>query len=317
MICRRQTRWWPALLLAGQALISTVQAQEATPAVPASAKGSSAQFHGKSPVEFFRQLLAMTPDERNNFLTNRPPEIRARILGKISEYEALDPNQRVLRLRATELQWYLMPLLHESPSERTARLVQIPGDLREIVQARLEEWAILPPTLQQEFLENEHILSYFAHVDASGHPMGGSLSEPNETERARWNQLSEPERRQVAAGFNQFFDLTPDEKQKTLNTLSDAEHRQMDKTLKSFEQMPAAQRTECVNAFARFASMSASERTEFLKNAERWSAMSPAERQAWRDLVVNVPQWPPLPIGWTIPTAPVPDLHPVMATNKN
>ena len=25
--------------------------------------------------------------------------------------------------------------------------------------------------------------------------------------------------------------------------------------------------------------------------------MSPADRQAWRDLVVNVPEWPPLPVG--------------------
>ena len=42
----------------------------------------------------------------------------------------------------------------------------------------------------------------------------------------------------------------------------------------------------------------APEQAEFLKNAERWSQMSPAERQAWRDLVANVPQWPPLPIGF-------------------
>ena len=106
------------------------------------------------------------------------------------------------------------------------------------------------------------------------------------------------ERRQVAAGFNHFFELTPDEKQPALKTLSEAERRQMEKTLQAFEKMPAAQRAECVSAFAKFASMSAPERAEFLKNAERWSAMSPAERQAWRDLVVNVPQWPPLPVGF-------------------
>ena len=33
----------------------------------------------------------MTPDERDNFLTNRPPEIRGRILAKVAEYEALNP----------------------------------------------------------------------------------------------------------------------------------------------------------------------------------------------------------------------------------
>src|ERR1022692_4226384 len=188
----------------------------------------------------------------------------------------------------------LMPLLHESPTNRAARLAQIPGDVRELVQSRLEEWSILPPTLQQEFLENEHILQYFAHVETSSRPAENAWREPSENERAHWNGLSEPERRQVAAGFNQFFDLTPVEKEKALNTLSETERRQMEKTLQSFEKMPPSQRDECVNAFARFASMNAPEQAEFLKNAERWSALTPAERQAWRDLVVNVPQWPPL-----------------------
>ena len=59
----------------------------------------------------------MTPDERDDFLTNRPPKIRAGILAKIAEYEALDPNERELRLRATELRWHLMPLLRESPDQ--------------------------------------------------------------------------------------------------------------------------------------------------------------------------------------------------------
>ena len=82
----------------------------------------------------------------------------------------------------------------------------------------------------------------------------------------------------------------------------EAERRQMEKTLESFEKMPAAQRAECISAFAKFASMNAPQRAEFLKNAARWSEMSPAERQTWRDLVVNVPQWPPMPIGFVMST---------------
>ena len=76
----------------------------------------------------------MTPAERENYLTNRPPEIRARILAKVREYEALDPNERELRLRATELRWYLLPLLHESPTNRAARLAAIPDDLQPLVK---------------------------------------------------------------------------------------------------------------------------------------------------------------------------------------
>ncbi len=299
----RQVRWWPALFAAG-CLCIFPPATKAAPGAPKPVKLLSATTSQpaaateKSPVDFFRQLLAMTPDERDNFLTNRPPEIRARILAKVAEYEALNPDDRELRLRATELRWYLLPLLQASPTNRVARLAQVPDNLRELVQSRLEQWTILPPPLQQEFLDNEGALGYFTSMDVSNSPAGNAGSAPGATDRARWNALPENERRMVTMQFNLFFNLTDDEKQKTLNTLSDAERRQMEKTLQSFDQMPPAQRTECVNAFAKFASMNALEKSEFLKNATRWSEMSPAERQAWRDLVVNVPQWPPLPPGF-------------------
>ena len=303
----RQAHRWLAVFTAGVWLALPSFATDSTNGSPtvilfsAPSAGRPPAASRKSPVDFFRQLLAMTPDEREVFLTNRPPEIRARILAKVGEYEALDPNERELRLRATELRWYLMPLLRDPPTNRAVRLALIPADVRQLVQDRLDEWNILPPSLQQEFLENEHILRYFAHVDMSNSPSENFGREPSEAERAHWNELSEAERRQVMAGFNHFFELTPDEKQSALNTLSEAERRQMEKTLQAFDKMPASQRTECVDAFAKFASMTVPEKAEFLKNAERWSAMSPAERQAWRDLVVNVPQWPPLPIGFVVP----------------
>ena len=314
-----QARWWLAFCAAGQLMIFPVLAEGPVPA-PASLRLFSATNRpshlAHSPVDFFRQLLAMTPDERENFLTNRPPEIRERILAKVGEYEALDPDERELRLRATELRWYLMPLLRESPTNRAARLAQTPPDIRPLVQDRLQEWEILPPQLQQEFLENERILRYFAHVDVSnGPPEDVRHHEPSDADRVHWEAFSEAERRQITAGFNQFFELTPDEKRETLSTLSDTERRQMEKTLQAFNKMPPTQRAECVNSFAKFASMSVSEQAEFLKNAARWSQMSPAERHAWSDLVTHVPEWPPLPVGFVMHMPA--ESNPVVATNHN
>jgi hypothetical protein len=301
MNSRCQPLWTFAFCLAGQMLVSPLSAQPVTNAVTPGKLFSPPLASGKSPVDFFRQLLAMTSEEREDYLKSRSPDFRKHILAKVDEYEALNPNERALRLRATELRWYLMPLLRQSPANRTAQLAKVSVDVRELVQNRLQEWNILPPPLQQEFLDNERILHYFAHVDTSNGPPDNFTPAPNEAERAHWNALSEPERRQVMAGFNQFFELTTDEKEKTLNTLSEGERRQMDKTLQAFGKMPDVQRAECVNAFAKFSSMNASEQAEFLRNAERWSVMSPVERQAWRDLVVNVPQWPPLPTGFVPP----------------
>ena len=273
----------------------------------------------RSPVDFFRNLLAMAPHDRNDFLTNKPPEVRERILGKVHEYLALDPNERELRLSATELRWYLTPLLRESPTNRDARIAQTPDDLRGLIKSRLDQWDALPPELRREFLDNERALRYFTHVDATNNPAEWHHG-PSDDEQARWNTLSENERQKITAQFNQFFELTPDEKQKTLNTLSDAERAQMEKTLQSFDQLPPMQRRACIRAFTEFAGMSAQDRAEFLKNAGQWSKMSPKDRQAWRDLVVNVPQWPPLPQSIIMPPMPskiLPRAHTLAATNLN
>jgi hypothetical protein len=234
----RQTHWWLVFCVAGPWMISPIFAGN-VPEVPRPVKLLSAptndfQVGGRpqSPVTLFRQLLAMTPRERETFLSNRPPEIRARILAKVNEYEAMDPDERELRLRATELRWYLLPLMRDSPSNRAVALAQVPADMRELVQSRLDEWSILPPQLQQEFLENERAMRYFAHLDVSNNPSLLKIAPPG-SEMARWYAMNEAQRKQIAASVNQFFELTPDEKQTALNTLSDTERKQMEKTLQS------------------------------------------------------------------------------------
>jgi hypothetical protein len=47
--------------------------------------------------------------------------------------------------------------------------------------------------------------------------------------------------------------------------------------------------------------MSNEDREEFMKNAQRWQKMSEAERQAWRDLVKQIAEMPPLPTGFVPP----------------
>ena len=255
-----------------------------------------------SPVNFFRQLLAMSPAERTASLTNRPPEARARILAKVREYQALGPDERELRLRATELRWWLTPLLRLTVAERAPRLVAVPDSLRELVNARLAQWDLLPPPMQQEFLASDQALHYFAHVETTNQP-GVAREQKNNADQ-----------------FSQFFELTPEEKRQTLNTLSDAERLAMEKTLQSFSQLPTQQRFQCIRNYAKFAGMSAVERADFLKNAESWAKMSPKERQTWRDLVQHIPQWPPMPPPGVPPSLmphPVPKIsRPSVATNS-
>ena len=311
----RQTRWRLAMGAAGLWTCLAVAAQTAAPLpapapslVPAGLIPPKPQLH--SPVDSLRKLLAMTPRERMIYLTNRTPEVRQAIFAKIREYQGLDPNERELRLRATDLRWYLLPLLRESPDNRAAQLAAIPEEMRALVQSRLAVWDALAPESRQEFLDNEQTLRYLTHLEATDLPPGAGQN--------RWDALSDSERKTITDQFSRFFDLTDAEKEEALNTLSDAERAQMKQTLTTFDQLPPAQRRECIRAFTEFASMSPTNRAEFLKNAERWSQMSPKERQAWRDLVAQVPLWPPAQIPLPPPPNRLPPrLHPAVATNFN
>lgn len=265
----------------------------------------------------------MSPADREKVLANKPAEIRERILAKVREYAALDPRVCQLRLQATELRWYLMPVLRAEPKDRNARLADVPERIRGLVKARLMRWEILPPNLQQEFLDNQPIISYFSEVDiTNGVNVPGAA--PSNAEQARWNALPERRRQAMIAQFNDFFELSPSEKQEALGELTDPERTQMERTLQKFDQLPPSQRIECIRAFGKFAKMSAGERAEFLKNAQRWEEMTPAERKAWCDLVAHVPEWPPLPQSAIMPPMPpmpslapeAKSLHPAVVTNR-
>jgi len=252
-----------------------------------------------SPVNFFRQLLMMSPAERNKALASRTPEARARILAKVREYQALDPDECELRLRATELRWYLTPLLRAQPGDRESGLALVPQELRELVNSRLAQWDALPRSLQQEFLANDKTLNYVAHVETQA-PSADDMQQ-----------------QKIAEQINDFFKLTSAEEQQLLGTLSETERTQMEKTLKTFGKLPPQQRILCIRNYAKFADMTSTERAEFLKNAESWSKMSPEERQTWRDLVAHVPLWPPMPTAVPpLPPQPAPRVPKAsMATN--
>jgi hypothetical protein len=282
----------------------------------------------KSPVEIFRNLLAMTPAERKESLSNRPPEIQKKLLAKVREYESLRPDERELRLRATELQWYLQPLMSVPLTNRAARLERIPEDMRKLVADRLARWDLLPPPMQEELLNNDMTSRYFTQLEsASADEKNKILAQMSPERRAkleagigRWRALSPDQREKTLASFNTFFELTPEEKQKALGTLSSAEQRQMEKTLQSYANLTPQQRAQCIRSFEKFARMTLAERQEFLKNAERWKLMTPAERDSWRTLVRFAPMLPPEPSAVRlppIPPAPKPFHRATVATNQN
>lgn len=294
----RGGKWRPLVLLL-VACLSTAATGQTSPAVP--------QLPPlRSPVDAFRELLNLSGVARMQRLTNYSVAARERLLEKLREYQALDADERELRLRATELRWWLLPLMRQPATNRSSGLSQVPAHLVQLVQARLQIWDLLPPPLQQELLDNEDVAQLFLRLQGRTAAQRESLLAGISPERRRqleaglerWTGLSADERRQTCERFDRYFELSPREREKVLSTLSESERHQMEETLRSFEKLPREKRILCVRSFEKFASMSIPERQQFLKNSERWEKMSPAQRQAWRDLVNRVPDFPPVPPGF-------------------
>jgi hypothetical protein len=277
----------------------------------------------KAPVEFFRELLAMNSAERIVALTNRTLEDRKGILAKVREYQALKPDQRDLRLQATELSWYMSRLMRMAPTNRAAQLAVIPDPTRQRVQDRLAVWDRLTPEARKEFLEKQAALKALVERAAGiTQPANTKISPQRAVALEKGireiQAMPEEQRSRLMTRFNDFFDLTSQEQKRALNTLSEPERLQMEKTLRAFGQLTPAQRNRCIRSFEKFAELSLEERNQFLKNAEQWKAMKPAERQAWREVVSQVPI---LPTGFGSPPIPKPAgprrLGPPVATNGN
>jgi hypothetical protein len=254
----------------------------------------------KSPVAMFRELLAMSPEQRRGAISIRPPDIQKRILEKLDEYEILPGELRELRLRETELRWYLRPLMDEPRTNRMAALARIPAELRAQVEERLQLWDLLPSQLQEQFKDNDLIANYFAQARVGTPEQLADLTRLIPPERRKeleegleaWKGMSDDQRQRALAGFNRFFELTPEQKEKALGLVADEERSQMEQTLASYASLTPEQRARCISSFEKFALMSVAERQQFLKNAERWREMPPEERQKWRELVNVAPIMP-------------------------
>ncbi len=316
----------PRVLVLCAALIAALAAQtcvaaQTPPPVPASPKIEvsaplpPAPAVKPSPVDFFRELLALSEAEREQRLADKPPAKRQVLLKKLKEYEALPREEREIRLRVLQLRLYLLPLMRTPRSQRAASLANIPEKDRALVTARLQQWDILPPSLQQEVLEHENAMEYFYRLEVT--PPGQRAQvlrelSPQERDRldqslAHWQSLPDRQRQQMYGRFQQFLGLDPAERSRILSGYSQTERSEMERTLRIFENLPEGDREKCLEGFAKFAGLPPQDRALFLKNAQRWESMSMDERKVWRDLVAKLRKTPPVPPGLRPSTASVAD----------
>lgn len=267
----------------------------------------------KTAVEQFRELLAASPEKREEYLSKKKPASAELIRASLREFDQLTPNERELRLRVLQLHQNLAPLLQAGVTERGQLLAEVPAEDRPLLEDRLKAWDGLPESARQVLLTDKAALNHFIQLQRPQSPRQADAAPalpaiPDSSHAAveaqfeKWQALPEDVRARTIAEFQRFFELTPTEREKTLRQLSEAERREMARTLKTFENLPPEQRDRCVRAFRKFAGMTASERAEFLRSASHWREMDPDERAAWRRLVNTlaaprtappIPQIPP------------------------
>ncbi len=277
----------------------------ASAAVPITARASAEAVTNvgpKCPVDTFREVLAMDAVQREEYFSDCPLPSRRLMELKLSEYESLTPTQRELRLRATELYWYLVPLLTTPATNRPAQLAAIPLAVRSMVQDRLQKWDSLPADAKERLStkinpparEPEEHPTEEPSTEVTAPPLPPQVRENVERGILQWRELNEEQRQQLADRFFHFMELTPQERDRTLRTLSAPERQQIERTLSIFAGLRPDQRAICFESFEKFASLTLEERKQFMRNARQWEKMSPDERQQLRDYVDVLRIRPPM-----------------------
>lgn len=313
-------------------MLGTCQAASPTPPLPILPPPTPTLVSPASPVKAFRELLAMTPEQRTAALEARTEAQRRSLRTRLAEYEALSPRRREERLQATDLYWHLQQLMRRTPAERAPILASAPPDLLPLLNERLAHWDRLPSTDQQALLQHEAAIRYFAapppiqppplptdQTPASGTTSlapGAPLSLRLQAELARFSQLPAEERSRIESQWRQFFEAPQPRTQPALQAMSATERQEMETVLERFRALPPEQRRQCIASFTRLAQLPPAERATFLRNVERWNAATPAERDVWRSLVNKLPDFPPLPDTTTPPPLPTPPApRPQLTTN--
>ena len=271
-----------------------------------------------SPVAQFRDWLKLDEANRAAALADKPEPVRRILLAKLTEYDAMDLELREARLRATELQFYVRPMLQLSLSERTRRLDQIPEEYRPLAEERLAQWDALEADTRAELLTNAWAIRYFVRLETTAeaeqaafdHELSPQRRTQFETELTRWKALPPAQRRDLSRAFHQFFELPAAKQHRALDSLPESERLQIETTLQAFAQLAPNQRQACLDSFRRFAGLTPSPRNDFLRSAERWREMSPDDRATWRRLVTQLPPLPPISPTRTSTLPPLPRVNP-------
>lgn len=267
----------------------------------------------RNPVQVFREILALTPEAREQALRGKTEWQQRYLHDRFREFDALPAPEREVRLRLMQVRYYLLPLLRSAPTNRALWWAAVPAEDRPMIQQRLQDWDRLPPPQQEEFLTNEPTLSLLPGFEASSPARREAMLQAFSAERRhafeadlqRWRDLPEDQRLRITKHFNQFFELTGRQQQKALRDLTEPDRVRMQQAIAGLEKLSPDERARCLAALDRFARMTPAEKARFVQNAVRWQSMSLEERQALQSSLARLQ---PSGVPLRPPPVPPPDV---------
>lgn len=259
-----------------------------------------------SPIDFFREMLAMNESQRQEALNHRSSRQQEVLMAKLAEYEAMPDIEREVRLEVTELHYYLMPLLKESADQRESRLKAIPSGKRLRVLRRLKQWDSLTSSVQQQLLANQQVMNWFIRQEIEWKvppPLPRSPLRLPFPENQR--KFSQEQAQRMEGVFQQFVELPETEQKRSLAGLPGDQRKRILQAANELSEMPSPVRRKCINSYIEILAMSKAEQVAIMRKVAQWQSLSLEEKHALRSFV---PQVPPLPPG--LQSAEFPPLPP-------
>ena len=263
-------------------------------------------FDKPSPVEKFRHLLNVNPSELESELDTFPKETRSRINAKISEYRELSVEQRHQKLMATELRWYLPPLLNIDQETRDLHLKKLDPGLANVILQRLKTWDSLPDELKSSSLKSGLIIGHLSKAPLQNPPLPNTARTevvtsvtahsapklPSTSEDGKSVDKAIPVSQERLQRLQAYFEMSQEAKNATLKDASVMNDPIFISRLNWLENMPEVLRERVLSHLIRFQDLSNKEKKAFGQSIKTWNRLPKSEKQALRNLVKRTPPFP-------------------------
>jgi hypothetical protein len=270
----------------------------------------------KASLDRFQRLLAMSPEDREKALTSKSDKQRSYLRRELLRYEEMPKDERETALQGLRVWYYVRELVKHPTEARTNALPIIPEVERKPVEVRLRRWDLLPQDLQKEIMDNERTIRYVVQLEGLSRQerkeiqatLPQSLQKSWDEKLEEWHAIPIERRQRIYAQFQKFFELSPKERAKFLETLPRQDRDQAEKSLQvvqELDKLSPEDRAACLESFKDFAETPAksSQRFLHLETIRQWKEMSTKEKDILRKVrSVLVPgSEPPIPGGTSKP----------------